>query len=76
MSDKSTDLQFNLAQALADLSKGETTATALENHLDDLESKIDKFLAAFEEGNATQETSPEDQDSKNAEGDHKAEKSG
>ncbi|KAJ5083845.1 hypothetical protein N7456_013272 [Penicillium angulare] len=40
---------LDLAQALADVSKGEMTATALENHLSALESKIDEVLAAFGE---------------------------
>jgi hypothetical protein len=35
-------------QTLADIAKGETTASALENHLSALEGKVDELLAFFE----------------------------
>lgn len=37
----------NLAQALKDLARGEQTATALENDLTKLESKLDEILASL-----------------------------
>ncbi|KAJ5585344.1 uncharacterized protein N7459_005144 [Penicillium hispanicum] len=39
---------FDISKALADLAKGEQTATALENHLNSLEGKVDELLAFFE----------------------------
>ncbi|KAJ6155025.1 hypothetical protein N7470_005591 [Penicillium chermesinum] len=38
----------DLAQALADVAKGEMTASALENHLSALEDKMDELLALFD----------------------------
>ncbi|KAG9998429.1 hypothetical protein KCU78_g16441, partial [Aureobasidium melanogenum] len=41
------DLQdADFAKAFQELSRGEQTATALENHLSALEAKIDELLAA------------------------------
>ncbi|EKG14702.1 hypothetical protein MPH_08175 [Macrophomina phaseolina MS6] len=36
----------DLAQAFKDLARGEQTASALENHLDALEARIEELLAA------------------------------
>ena len=36
-------------QAFKELARGESTATALENHLDSLEKKIEEMLAKAEE---------------------------
>ncbi|KAF1971453.1 hypothetical protein BU23DRAFT_182678 [Bimuria novae-zelandiae CBS 107.79] len=36
-------------QAFKELARGESTATALENHLDSLEKKIEEMLARAEE---------------------------
>ncbi|KAF4309609.1 hypothetical protein GTA08_BOTSDO02941 [Botryosphaeria dothidea] len=45
-----------LAQAFKDLARGEQTASALENHLDALEAKIEELLAA---AGAQQNASPQ-----------------
>ncbi|KAJ5084312.1 hypothetical protein NUU61_008891 [Penicillium alfredii] len=43
--------------------RGETAASALENHLDVLEGKVDELVALFEEkGPTAQETIPADKD--------------
>lgn len=46
----------DLAQAFKDLARGEQTASALENHLDALEAKIEELLAA---AGAQQNASPQ-----------------
>ncbi|KAJ5818281.1 hypothetical protein N7474_003872 [Penicillium riverlandense] len=38
----------DITQALADLARGEMTASALENHLNELEGKVEELLAGFE----------------------------
>jgi len=42
--------EADLAQAFKDLAKGETTASALENHLTSVERKIDDLLASIDRG--------------------------
>ncbi|KAJ5430541.1 hypothetical protein N7491_007557 [Penicillium cf. griseofulvum] len=50
------DPDFDMAKVLADLAKGEMTASALENHLSNIESQVDELLASFEkQGNAAAE---------------------
>ncbi|KAJ5944927.1 hypothetical protein N7516_005095 [Penicillium verrucosum] len=58
------DADFDMAKALADLAKGEMTASALENHLNTIESKVDELLESFEkQGTAAAEaTSVEETD--------------
>ncbi|KAJ5683615.1 hypothetical protein N7462_006780 [Penicillium macrosclerotiorum] len=51
---------LGIAQALADLAKGERTATALEDHLNALEGKMDELLA-FYEGQAAARQEPDQQ---------------
>ncbi|KAF8863378.1 hypothetical protein BDZ45DRAFT_670336 [Acephala macrosclerotiorum] len=46
--DSDADLA-QISEALAQLTKGEKTAQALESHLTSLEKKIDDLLASFEE---------------------------
>ncbi|KAL7950814.1 hypothetical protein V8C42DRAFT_131481 [Trichoderma barbatum] len=41
--------EVDLAQALRELSRGEQTATAMEANLNNLESKLDALLAAFDD---------------------------
>ncbi|KAJ4301191.1 hypothetical protein N0V90_003282 [Kalmusia sp. IMI 367209] len=41
--------EADFAQALKEIARGERTATALENHLDSLEKKIEEMLAKAEE---------------------------
>ncbi|KAJ5748055.1 uncharacterized protein N7511_009751 [Penicillium nucicola] len=54
---------FDISQALADLAKGEMTASALENNLSTIEGKVDELLALFERQEAalgaTTETEPQ-----------------
>ncbi|KAJ5626039.1 hypothetical protein N7510_002348 [Penicillium lagena] len=38
----------DIAQTLADLARGEMTASALESHLNELEGKVEELLAGFE----------------------------
>ncbi|KAJ5996535.1 hypothetical protein N7522_008195 [Penicillium canescens] len=57
MSGPNTD--FDISQALADLAKGEMTASALENNLSAIESKVDELLAVFERQSAALETTAE-----------------
>ena len=45
----------SLAQALQELSKGESTATAMENKLSLLEQKLDELLASVGEGEGSKE---------------------
>ncbi|OJD32436.1 uncharacterized protein BKCO1_3800069 [Diplodia corticola] len=45
----------DLAQAFKDLARGEQTASALENHLDALEARIEELLAAAD---AQQDAAP------------------
>ncbi|KAF9730717.1 hypothetical protein PMIN06_006392 [Paraphaeosphaeria minitans] len=42
-------LEPDFAQALKELARGEGAATAMENHLDALEKKIEEMLAKAEE---------------------------
>ncbi|KAF9247890.1 hypothetical protein DTO013E5_3153 [Penicillium roqueforti] len=69
------DSDFDLSKALAELAKGEMTASALENHLSAIESQVDELLASFEkqaaaavEATSVDETDPSqpetDQDQK------------
>ncbi|KAI9869978.1 MAG: hypothetical protein M1830_004874 [Pleopsidium flavum] len=44
-----------LAQAFKDLSKGERTASVMEDHLTSLEKKIDELLASVDEKVPVQE---------------------
>ncbi|RKU41631.1 hypothetical protein DL546_000620 [Coniochaeta pulveracea] len=71
--------QSELAQALQELAKGEQTATALENNLSSLESKIDALLASFEEQERSQTrhaagNPPSDADGNGAEAESTGEK--
>ncbi|KAJ5948404.1 hypothetical protein N7454_001711 [Penicillium verhagenii] len=63
---------LDLTQALTEISKGEVTATALENHLTALESKMDEILAAFdrEPESIPQDTGTSDRGATNEEGSH------
>jgi hypothetical protein len=45
----STRPEADLAQAFKDLARGERTATALEQHLDALEERIEELLASAQE---------------------------
>lgn len=56
------DAEFDMAKALADLAKGEMTASALEDHLNTIESKVDELLASFEnQGTAAVEATSVDE---------------
>ncbi|KAJ5842344.1 uncharacterized protein N7525_000085 [Penicillium rubens] len=55
------DADFDLSKALADLAKGEMTASALENQLNAIESQVDELLASFEkQGTAAAESTSVD----------------
>ncbi|KAJ5514882.1 hypothetical protein N7463_004434 [Penicillium fimorum] len=56
------DADFDMAKVLADLAKGEMTASALENHLNTIESQVDELLASFEkQGSAAAEAASVDE---------------
>ncbi|KAJ5385346.1 hypothetical protein N7517_003257 [Penicillium concentricum] len=56
------DADFDMAKVLADLTKGEMTASALENHLNTIESQVDELLASFEkQGTAAAEATSVDE---------------
>ncbi|KAJ5195154.1 uncharacterized protein N7498_008592 [Penicillium cinerascens] len=50
----STD-DLDIAKTLADIAKGETTASALEAHLNALEGKVDELLAIFDSQSSPRE---------------------
>ncbi|KAF1815770.1 hypothetical protein P152DRAFT_455484 [Eremomyces bilateralis CBS 781.70] len=52
-------VEADFAQALKELTRGEQTAAALENHLTSLESKIEELLAQSSEDQATAEKEKE-----------------
>ncbi|KAJ5162839.1 uncharacterized protein N7500_004669 [Penicillium coprophilum] len=57
-----SDADFDMAKILADLAKGEMTASALENHLDTIESQVNELLASFEnQGTAVAEATSVDE---------------
>lgn len=48
-SPEGANVAADLAQAFQDLSRGEQTATALENKLNDIESRLDELLSRVAE---------------------------
>ncbi|KZZ93490.1 hypothetical protein AAP_02282 [Ascosphaera apis ARSEF 7405] len=56
----------NLAKAFQELSRGEETASSMENNLNDLESKIDQLLKAL--GQDDVDLDVEDQDEEEEKG--------
>lgn len=51
------DAAPNISQAMKELARGEQTASALENHLDSLEKKIEELLAQAEKAEKDMQTS-------------------
>ncbi|KAJ4380227.1 hypothetical protein N0V86_004536 [Didymella sp. IMI 355093] len=47
----------DFAEAMKELARGERTASALENHLDSLEKKIEELLAQAEKAEKDMQTS-------------------
>ncbi|KAL1591453.1 hypothetical protein SLS60_011952 [Paraconiothyrium brasiliense] len=56
--DASEHVEPDFAQAFKELARGEGAATALENHLDALEKKIEEMLAKAEEDEKDRKARP------------------